>query len=78
MSLQFYFLELTVFVFDETLLSFLFMLCQQYSEYFSPTYLFKFPLYEFILYKCLYFVHLYALYDSYRKNAVHLPLQRGT
>ena len=44
----------------------------------SSTYLFKFPLYEFILYKCLYFVHLYALYDSDRKNAVRLPLQRGT
>jgi len=77
-SFQFYFVELTVFVFEETLLSSLFMSCQQYPEYFIPTYLFMFALYAFILYKCLAFVHLYALDDSDRKNAVLLPLQRGT
>ena len=69
-----------MFVFDETLLSFLFMSCQQYPEYFFPTYLFffNFVLYAFILYKFLYFVHIYALDDSDRKNASLLPLQRGT
>jgi hypothetical protein len=68
-----------VFVFDETLLSFLFMSCQQYPEYFIPTYLFislhytrlshinAFTLFTFI-----------ALDDGDRKNAVLLLLQRGT
>jgi len=67
-----------VFVFDETLLSFLFTSCQQYPEYFIPTYLFLILHYTRLSYINASTLFIFMPLTAIGKNAVLLPLQRCT